>query len=147
LSSLEPKIIKELKMASARRYQIALGDATPEAICDLHLLSLARPGALIAAVRFVQLPQWREWGVTAASVHLSIGHADLLATLGDDDFAESTLAQFTEHLETILTELRPLCEPDALFYFTPIVGFDGWEWQERFNALLMRCLAKWRVLR
>ena len=125
-------------MADAPRYCIALGDTlhTPEPRPGLRIVPLARPDATIAAVRYVQIPQWKEMGVKAAQVQLSIGHADLLATLGDESFAAAAYLRFTEHARAIAAELEPLCEPGALVTVVPILGFSCWHWEGRFNTQL-----------
>ena len=127
-----------LAMADAPRYGITLGDTlhTPEPQEGLRIIPLARPDATIAAVRYVQIPQWKEMGVRAARVSLSIGHADLVATLGDESFAAAAYPRFLEHLNAIATELTYLCEPDADVILVPITGFDGWEWAERFQSAI-----------
>jgi len=125
-----------LPMADAPRYQVALGDTVPEALPGLRLLPLARPEATIAAVRFVQLPQWKEWGILASHLTLSVGYADLLATLGDESYAAATYVRFVEHATVIAAELALLCTPGATITVIPCCNFDGWAWEARFNAAL-----------
>ena len=127
-----------LTMADKPRYLVTLGDTrhTPENPDGLRLIPLARPEATIAAVRYVQIPQWKEMGVKASQVHLSIGHADLLATLGDESFAAAAYPRFVVHLEAIAVELPALCELEAALEIVPITGFEGWEWGQRFQTAL-----------
>ena len=124
--------------ADAPRYLITLGDThhTPEPRPGLRIIPLARPDATIAAVRYVQIPQWKEMGVKAAHVQLSIGHADLMATLGDESFAAAAYPRFTEHAQAIAAELEGLCEPGASISVLPLTGFEGWSWGERFQTVL-----------
>lgn len=127
-----------LAMADAPRYLVTLGDTqhAPENPDGLRVIPLARPEATIAAVRYVQLPQWKEMRVRATRVTLSIGHADLLATLGDEHFAAAAYPRFVEHVHAIRAELPALCEPGVVLELAPLTGFDGWEWAERFAAAL-----------
>lgn len=124
--------------AAAPRYLIALGDTlhTPEPRPGLRIIPLARPDATIAAVRYVQIPQWKEMGVKAAHIQLSIGYADLMATLGDETFAATAYLRFTEHAQVIAAELEVLCEPGAEISIVALMGFEGWNWRERFQAAL-----------
>ena len=127
-----------LNMADRPRYLVTLGDTrhTLEPPDGLRIIPLARPEATIAAVRYVQIPQWKEMGVKASQVHFSIGHADLMATLGDEDFAAAAYPRFIEHTQAITAELEPLCEPGACVTVAPITGFESWEWAERFRQAL-----------
>lgn len=123
-------------MADAPRYHVALGDAVPGPSPGMRLIPLARPEATIAAVRYVQLPQWKEWGIRASRVTLSLGQADLLATLGDTELAAMAYPHWQEHAEAIAAMLPSLCEPDTDITLIPCQHFQGWEWEVRFNAAL-----------
>jgi hypothetical protein len=133
-----PPVRLKLAMANAPRYLVTLGDTrhVPENPGGLRLIPLARPEGTIAAVRYVQIPQWKEMGVKATQVHLSIGHADLMATLGEESFAAAAYLRFTEHSRAILAELKSLCEPEVTQIVFPIEGFKDWEWQLKFNQIL-----------
>ena len=128
-----------LEMADRPRYLVTLGDTqhTLEPIPGLRIIPLARPNALIAAVRYVQIPQWKEMGIKASQVQLSIGHADLMATLGDESFAATAYPRFVEHAHALTAELEPLCEPGATIELAALDGFSGWVWAERFQAALV----------
>ena len=128
----------KLAMADAPRYLITLGDTQhtfdPVSVSGLRIIPLARPEATVAAVRYVQIPQWKEMGIKAAHVQLSIGYADLMATLGDESFAAAAYPRFVEQIQAIRSELPLLCEPGAEVVIAPLTGFAGWEWAERFRA-------------
>ncbi len=128
----------KLAMADAPHYLITLGDTQHSFthVPGLRIIPLSRPEATIAAVRYVQIPQWKEMGVKAAHIQLSIGHADLMATLGDESFAAAAYPRFVEHAHAIAAELAELCEPNAPLEIAPITGFGNWEWAERFQSAL-----------
>ncbi|WP_309717300.1 hypothetical protein [Armatimonas sp.] len=134
-----------LNMADRPRYLITLGDTchTPENLDRLRLIPLARPEATIAAVRYVQIPQWKEMGIKAAHVQLSIGHADLIATLGDESFAAAAYPRFMAHAHAIAAELEQLCEPGATLEIAAITGFNEWKWEVAFH----QCLEEMRQVR
>ena len=122
----------------APRYLVQLGDTqhTFASVPGLRIIPLARPEATIAAVRYVQIPQWKEMGIKAAHVQLSIGHADLMATLGDEAFAAQAHPRFIEHAQAIAAELESLFEPSGSLKIAPITGFEGWKWAGSFSSAL-----------
>lgn len=133
-----------LAMADAPRYLVQLGDTEqlPENPLKLQLIPLARPEATIAAVRYVQLPLWREWGITASAISLSIGKADLLATLGDPTLAARALPEFARHAAALAAELPTLCAPDATLQLLPVPDFQSWEWAGRFAQTLTEAFGR-----
>lgn len=123
-----------LAMANQPRYHVVLGDRPlVRATQGLRLVSLAAPEATLAAVRYVQIPQWKELGILAAHVTLSIGQADLLATLGDEGFATAAYGPFETNANAIARELASLREPGTSVELLPCTGLQGWEWETRFN--------------
>ena len=127
-------------MVDRPRYHVALGDATCAPAEGLRLVSLTFPDATIAAVRYVQIPQWKELGIRAARVTLSIGYGDLLATLGDVELAAAAYVWFQGHAQAIARELGHLCGPEASIDFSPCSRFNGWEWEARFNQCVTAAL-------
>lgn len=127
-------------MVDRPRYLIALGDRDPEPVTGLRLVSLTFPEATLAAVRYVQVPRWKELGVLASQVSLSVGSADIFATLGDPSLAALAYPGFCEHARALARELSHLTEPQAPLLLRESALPIEWEWAHRFREGLAQIL-------
>lgn len=135
------------------RYYAALGDrhavAPSRALlaalpAGFRLLPLAADDATAAAVRYVQVPRLFEMRAVPELVTLTLGAADLSATLGDDALAERALDALEEHADAALARLRTLCGERARILVGGIDPDDPhpWPlpepWVARYNEAVRR---------
>ncbi len=78
-----------------------------------RFLLLASDGAISATVRYAQIPRLKDLNLRPALVTLTMGGNDLLQTFGHDDAAHAARRALWENGHAILSNLRPLLEPEA----------------------------------